>query len=243
MTGTDRTEYLPTTEQIRHVFTDEITSLGGTVSDVVDDGRHLYARAVLPATMDVRPGDAISAGVAVRAERAEIVVHPYILRQVCTNGAIATHTLGSRRLERVPFTGVLPPAYDAAVALERFREAMRASAAKEAFGAAAEAMRSAASVPANISLLHRAFARMQERSMMAHLLPRIFDRFATGGDRSAFGLMNAVTSLARDTSDASIRWRLEELGASLPALVAAPPSRRVESDATTAVDVSTASGV
>ena len=37
-------------------------------------------------------------------------------------------------------------------------------------------------------------------------------RFARGRDRSLFGLMNAVTSVARDAGSNDTRWHLEELG-------------------------------
>jgi hypothetical protein len=47
----------------------------------------------------------------------------------------------------------------------------------------------------------------------------ILIRFLQAGDSSLFGLVNAVTSLARDTGDPQRRWRLEELGG---ALVRAP---------------------
>jgi hypothetical protein len=49
------------------------------------------------------------------------------------------------------------------------------------------------------------------------MLGDILDRFTKGSDRSRFGLMNAVTSLARDTRDPELRWRLEELGGAIPA--------------------------
>jgi hypothetical protein len=49
------------------------------------------------------------------------------------------------------------------------------------------------------------------------LIPEIMDRFHAEDDRSAFGMMNAVTSLARDTDDPELRWRLEELGGAIAA--------------------------
>jgi hypothetical protein len=41
-------------------------------------------------------------------------------------------------------------------------------------------------------------------------------------DRSAFGLINAVTAVARDTRDPELRWRLEEFGGGVPALARDP---------------------
>jgi hypothetical protein len=46
----------------------------------------------------------------------------------------------------------------------------------------------------------------------------ILGKFASEGDRSGFGLMNAVTATARDTADPELRWRLEELGGGVAAL-------------------------
>ena len=37
-------------------------------------------------------------------------------------------------------------------------------------------------------------------------------------DRSAFGLMNSLTSVARDQDDPEVRWKLEELGGGVPAM-------------------------
>ncbi|MFZ5831522.1 MAG: hypothetical protein ACOY3P_15670, partial [Planctomycetota bacterium] len=47
----------------------------------------------------------------------------------------------------------------------------------------------------------------------------ILDVYEQEGDDSVFGLMNAVTSVARDEPDPQIRWDLEELGGSIPALI------------------------
>ncbi len=42
--------------------------------------------------------------------------------------------------------------------------------------------------------------------------------FFEAEDRSAFSLMNAVTSVARDQDDPEVRWQLEELGGGVPAM-------------------------
>jgi hypothetical protein len=44
------------------------------------------------------------------------------------------------------------------------------------------------------------------------LAQQVFERFFHENDRTRYGFMNAVTSLARDTRDHMTRWRLEELG-------------------------------
>ena len=66
MSNTHRPDYLPATGTILEAFMEEVESLGGTVPDVYDDGRRLCARAVSAENSDVRPGDVIRGGVAVR---------------------------------------------------------------------------------------------------------------------------------------------------------------------------------
>ncbi|MHC4275561.1 MAG: hypothetical protein ACYSUR_18110, partial [Planctomycetota bacterium] len=57
---------------------------------------------------------------------------------------------------------------------------------------------------------------------------RLFDavmgRFDRQPDRSSFGLMNAVTSVARDTPDRDTRWRLEEAGGGMLARLMPAPT-------------------
>jgi hypothetical protein len=57
-------------------------------------------------------------------------------------------------------------------------------------------------------------------------IPQMLDEFFAAGDRSRYGLMNAVTATAREQRDPEDRWRLEELGGEIGAgTLPAPPSR------------------
>ena len=229
MTTTDRPTYLPSTSDISKVFADEIISLGGAVPDVYDDGERLFARGVLPADAEVRPGDHIRGGVALRVAGPQIQVHPYTFRQVCSNGAIAAQALESRRLERIEAVEVAGPTHEIGVMLTDLRLAVRACAAPEAFAVTTRQMRSATEVEADMALnLLPLLARMRG-GMAQRWLSQILQRFSADDDRSVFGLMNAVTSVARDVRDQNARWHLEELGGSIPALVPKPRVTRPES--------------
>ena len=220
MATTYRPEYQPATGTIIEAFVEEIESLGGTVPDVYDDGQRLCARAVLPPIADVRPGDAIRAGVAVRVMGTEIAVHPYTFRKVCSNGAIAGHALETRRLERVATADVFAPTYEVDLVMTDFVLATHACASEDAFTRVADEMRSAAEIEADLAIQFLPYVSR----MPAHVVPLIFQRLAAGRDMTMFGLMNAVTSVARDTRDPELRWRLEELGGSMPARVLAAAS-------------------
>jgi hypothetical protein len=55
------------------------------------------------------------------------------------------------------------------------------------------------------------------------ILQNIIESFCREGDRSQFGLANAVTAVARDTMDPEVKWDLEELGGSLALARPTPP--------------------
>jgi hypothetical protein len=221
MTSAYQAEYVPAIREIHDAFVDEVASQGGVVSNVFGDDVRLFARSVLPAQADVRAGDAVNAGIALRASGAEIVVSPYTFRQVCRNGAIAAHVMQSRRLERVECGDVLRPADDGAVTLLDVRAAVRACAASEVFTSVVDELRTATDVQIEAMIQLLPVMRRLPRGDVAEIV----DRFMRARDWTAFGLMNAVTSYARDTRDAEHRWNLEELGGTLVARLVKPSPR------------------
>jgi hypothetical protein len=212
--------YLPAAPEIREAFEQEVRDLGGTPVDVYAEGDLLFARAVLRAAADVRPGDRVHAGVAVRTHDTEILVHPYSYRVVCTNGAITASTTGSRVVERVGLAAASPVI---AEVLENLRAAVRACAAPGSLDATVGAMRAAARREADVMLQLMPLLPHMPPAVRAGVLRSIIGRFEGGRDRSVFGLVNAVTSVARDADDPDIRWRLEELGGGMLARIADRP--------------------
>jgi hypothetical protein len=201
--------YLPAGPEILETFEREVCDLGGTVPDVYAEGDLLYARAVLPGAVEARPGDPIHGGVAVRTHDTEILVHPYSYRAICTNGAIAAFTTGSRVVERVE---VAAPSIAINAVLDELRAAIRAAAAPAVLDTTVGAMRSAAQREADVLAQLIPLLPHMPPGMRASLVRTIVRRFDAERDRSVFGLVNAVTSVARDTTDPETRWRLEELG-------------------------------
>jgi hypothetical protein len=200
----------PTTAALAALFAEEIAAAGGTVSDTYNDGVRLFTRSVLPRVREVRPADQVQGGVALRASDREAWVHPYLFRLVCRNGAIMAHAVQTRHIAGDDFA--TPEEAVGAV-----RDAVRACCAPEAFTAAAEAMRSAREVEADLALSLLPHLSRLPGGAGSPVLGAILERFFHEADRSRFGLMNAVTSVARDTPDPEVRWRLEELGGGIPA--------------------------
>jgi hypothetical protein len=212
--------YLPAAPEILETFEQQVRELGGTVPDVYAEGDLLYARAVLGGAVEARPGDRIHGGVAVRTHDTEILVHPYSYRVVCTNGAIAAFATGSRVVERVELAAPTPVINNV---LEELRAAIRVAAAPAALDASVRAMRTAAQREADVMLQLIPLLPHMPPGMRAGLVRTIVRRFEAGRDASIFGLVNAVTSVARDTGDPETRWRLEELGGGMLARVPERP--------------------
>src|SRR5262249_42912555 len=174
MSTSYRPQYAPTVQEIRDTFAEEILSLGGAVSDVFDDGERLFMRAVLARDTEIRAGDSVNAGVALRAADSEILVHPYTFRQICANGAIAAHALRSHALERVQVSEPYLPTYESAVTRGALRDTIRSCAAEEAFATIAREMRSATEVQADVALQLLAALARTPHDAAAHLAPTIF---------------------------------------------------------------------
>jgi hypothetical protein len=200
-----------TTREIGEIFAEEIADAGGNVANAFDDGNRLFMRAILPAEVEIKSRDRVRGGVAIRATSEEIGVHPYVFRQVCQNGAIIAHAAESHHLESADFT--LQTEEGVAVAL---REAVRTCCSVEALSTAASEMRSMARSELDIALTMMPMLSRLRAEFAPGLLTAIVDRFFEGRDKTPFGLLNAVTSVARDTSDPEVRWRLEVIGGDFP---------------------------
>jgi hypothetical protein len=207
-----------TTREILEVFADEVTTAGGKVTETFDDEHFLYARSILPGEREVQRGDKVQGGVALRATEEEIRVHPYVFRQVCKNGAIRAHAIQTRQIVRTNLVESCGSGLDWAL-----REAVRLCCSADAFRAGVGEMRSALELEADVELALLPMLAQLPRKDAARIVDTVMRRHSAGRDRTRFGLMNAVTSVARDTRDPELRWRLEELGGGVP--IAVQPRR------------------
>lgn len=211
----------PSLASIREIFESELSAAGGSVANRFEHGERLYLRGVLPALGEVRAGDRIHGGVALRAVDQQVLVHPYTFRQVCSNGAIMAQAIHTEAMERVEDSGL---GCDGFEACERLRQAVRACADPAAFEAGLSQMRMATQSEADTMITLMPFLSRMPAMAAARLLSDITERL--GGERSRYGLMNAVTSTARDAADPELRWRLEELGGAVAAGVVRPTPAR-----------------
>jgi len=205
------------TVEILATFRETIVARGGRVTDTYDDGRRLFTRSVLNLAEDVRPGDRLKGGVALRATELEVSVHPHLFRQVCRNGAIVAQSLDTLYLADISL-------FEADEARHLIREGIEACCGEEVFAEGVAQMRSAAASQVDLALMMMPLlARVGELSGV-NLAAEIIDRFFRDGDRSRFGLVQAITSVARDNIDPDVRWNLEELGGAVAADIVWEPS-------------------
>jgi hypothetical protein len=206
-----------TTAQVLDVFTAEVAAYDGRVTDTFHDGRRLFTRSILPRVEEVRSGDRVQGGVALKATGDGVCLYPYVFRQVCRNGAILAESLAARSLEDLD---VLEPE----TAVERIREGIATCSAPEVFRDNVRRMRTACERQADMALNLLPFLSRFSASIGPELLSRIMEQFFHEGDRSQFGLANAITAIARDTRDPDTRWNLEELGGGIAVgIIPRPP--------------------
>jgi hypothetical protein len=205
-----------TTADILGVFTEEIVARQGQVTDTFDDGQRLLTRSVLPHIEEVRAGDKLQGGVALKATEQGVWLYPYLFRLVCRNGAIIVSTIEARALTDLHLQ-------DPDSALESIREGVEACSSREGFSGTIRRVCTACEMEADLVIALLPFISKLSARGNSKVLAEIMDRFFRESDRSRFGLANAITSLARDTRDPLLRWDLEELGGGV-ALGAMPSS-------------------
>jgi hypothetical protein len=192
------------TTEILGAFTEEISGREGKVTETFHQSGQWFVRSVFPQAEEIRAGDKVQGGVALRATDTVAWVYPYVFRLVCKNGAIMAHAAEGREIPNLDSV----PTFEA---VSLVREAVESCCERNAFVTAAEQMRMAAQHPFDVILNMMPFLAHLS-SLGPEVAQQVFKRFFHENDRTHYGFMNAVTSMARDTRDHVTRWRLEELG-------------------------------
>ena len=212
-------DYLPAMQDVHALVSEEIDRLGGKLHYSLDDGKRLFMQSLLPRVQDVQPRDSMQAGVGVMAADEEIVVQPYTFRRVCSNGLMLPYALETQRIARVDPAAPFEAVTEITNALQA---ALRGCTHPAVLSTAVGQMRLAIGRRGNLALHLLPMLSPVLRQTGVRVLERIQQRFRRERDDSLFGLINAVTSVARDEPAPEARWQLEELGGALLAVVPAP---------------------
>jgi hypothetical protein len=143
-------------------------------------------------------------GLAVRSGVREVEVRRYLLRLGCTNGSIAAQRIWMRCMPRVAADS---SPENVAAATSELRSAIRACCEPHVLDTTLASIRRSQLQEADLADFRRWAKPRLPVSRVSEVQAAILQRFREEGDRSLFGLMNAVTSLARDERDPEVRWR------------------------------------
>ncbi len=206
-----------TTAQIQTIFEEEVKSAGGKVTDAFDDGTLLFTRAVLPKNEKVARRDRVDNGVALKAAWEDIWVHPYVFRRVCINGAIVAQAVATKHVMNTEHVSPIEMEID-------LRESVRMCIQEQDFGGYIEKIKRARGLFPDPRLTLMPHLSRLPADQASQILEDTHRRFAKGADESRYGLINAVTSLARDTRNPELRWSLETIGGALMVTTTPAPS-------------------
>lgn len=207
-------QHYPDHSEVLSTFEAEITRLGGTAGKPMKSESGLFLRATLPTERDVAPRDTIRHGVALRATDTDLVIHPYTYRLICANGAIHVNNIASVSI------GKCEESWQASEVDRQLRAAIQRCASPEAFQSNLTEMEKLQAIrEVRMAIV---MATVLERVRDHAAVSRIMQSFVSGTDRSGFGLMNAVTAVARQEPRPDHRWKLEALGGGMLALLKRP---------------------
>ena len=104
------------------------------------------------------------------------------------------------------------------------RESLHMCIQEQDFGGYAEKMKRARGLFPDPRLTLMPHLSRLPADQASEILEVIHKRFTAGADESRYGLINAVTSLARDTRNPELRWSLESIGGELMVTSTPAPS-------------------
>jgi len=180
----------------------------------------LYLKAIdRTLTAGIRNDDLVSGGLIIRNSEvgaSSLRVEPFILRQVCSNGLIATQTLRKVHLGRQMDEGAIDWS-DETKELEdralwaKVRDVIRATFDKQIFESWVEKLRESTEIVIEkpikaVNNIARLIGLSEEKKnqLLMHF-----------SEHTKYGLINAVTTLAREVESIDEQIRLEEFGGRL----------------------------
>ncbi|MFP6900788.1 MAG: hypothetical protein VCA36_07570 [Opitutales bacterium] len=183
----------------------------------------------------MQPNDVLNGGVALKATSDSVELHPYVFRQVCSNGLImgwasqssTLHFASDATLDEM-IKGEIPEVVSPDQFECKFREAIAECCRKEVFVEATQKFHASMHFPVQRGTIEMAlYASLSPRKFehAEELRSQIIHEFlGQGGEPTLFHLVNAVTAVAREQPDPQVKWDLECFGGEL-ARLRKPPSQ------------------
>jgi hypothetical protein len=239
---------------ILNVFSEEINDRSGEILENFRHNERAFSRSLLPNQTEVagqgnmkrgvkllsaivkrfgsKTKDVLQAGVAMKATPTSLELHPYVFRQICSNGCIFGKSIQSRKLRQAGDSfheNVDGKAGETITGTEVevwFRDAVDACCRPEAFYDSAQKFHTSLHVPLpnKVVIEHALLALLNHEKFPApkQYLEQIMREYLAQDEPVLFNLINAVTAVARDLHDAEKKWKLESLAGDLAWLQAMP---------------------
>jgi len=209
--------YAPSCDQINNLFQEVALSRNGILRRHYITDNILIARAhsLKGLTDDVTPGDRIDGGIAIRVSGPQISVHSFTMREVCKNGAIAATTHLNKRMLRVNDEEF--NAGSKLMCLSELREMLIVCSSPEAFSQNIRQMRRLQNIQIDTAINMSSHLEEAMKDFGDAIIASVLKEFFGQEDMSLYGVMNAITAVARKTSDPQKKWDLEELGGGIGA--------------------------
>jgi hypothetical protein len=215
-------ECLLTTSEVAEVFQDVTNALGATVFDSTIFEGELFARAVTEDRREVDLGDIVQGGMCLHKEGAYVQIRPFVLRQICANGASMALSDESTEIDLT----VSGSAEEQRTTLERAL----------AECASAKCLDGSADQISRLKGLRRDSGLQLMSIITAHkgaLSPDAVRLMATlwvARRLDAFEVMNALTAAGKLAESPRERWDHESLGGSMVAVLMDPDEFRHQAD-------------
>ena len=205
-------------DTIQDVFQGEIQQLGGENLRVYSDERFLVIRALLPQIGEVAKNDAMQNGVALCATQSDINVMPFMQRQVCRNGAVLSHSLEATRLDRLET--------DEAWTTFALGRAARACGREELFANNLNRVAQTRFRPIDKALNILGYLGENSKGLSSSIRRQVMRRLLEHEDQTEYGIMNAVTWVAKEVRSEHTTWALQTLGGKIGLNYAKLPERK-----------------
>ena len=192
-------------DKAESIITDLLKTQHASLITKTDHSSGRYIRAILPPMFEARPNDKINYGIAFKIHPdKKIELGPYLYRIVCENGVIVSHERLNQELDIEDMLEFeIGP---------RILDAMEKCCTPITFETLHKYVMAATFQTGNLRHIFHRLSNFTQWSQRTSLYNHIVQRLDAVEQPSRYDLMNAITSLARDTFDQEMKWNLQKLG-------------------------------
>lgn len=204
---------------ILDLFAEDINERSGKILETFRHNERAFSRALLPSRMEVKAKDQLQAGVALKATPVSLAIHPFVFRQVCSNGCIYGKSIQSRKLNQVGHSYCLEmngKVNEVVTELDVdwwFKDSVAGCCRAEVFANTSNtfslALHHPLTGPGSVEKALMGSLNLEKFPGAKEYHAKIMKEYLAQDEPVLFHLINAVTAVARDLRDPEKKWKLE----------------------------------